>query len=40
MLKPSLCDYCDTYIVVKGTISVAAVPAFGDNNNKEVIFKY
>ena len=50
MLKSSLCDYCDAYIVVKGTISVnntaAAVAAAAantaadaNNTNKKVIFK-
>ena len=42
MLKSSLCDYSDAYILVKGTISVnnAAVAAVTiKNNNKKVIFK-
>ena len=42
MLKSSLCDYSDTYILVKGTISVnntAAAGAAVNNNNKKVIFK-
>ena len=42
MLKPSLCDYSDAYILVKGTISVnntAAQGAAVDNANKKVIFK-
>ena len=42
MLKSSLCDYSDAYILVKGTISVnntAAQGAAVNNNNKEVIFK-
>ena len=42
MLKSSLCDYSDAYILVKGTISVnntagAGVPL--NNTNKKVIFK-
>ena len=40
MLKSSLCDYSDAYILVKGTISIA--PEAGDNPNngdKEVVFK-
>ena len=41
MLKSSLCDYNDVYILVKGTITVnntrtAAAP---NNRNKKVIFK-
>ena len=42
MLKSSLCDYSDTYILVKGTISVtntAAADAAANNINKKVIFK-
>ena len=39
MLKSSLCDYSDGYILVKGTITVANTVAIGsttNNNNKEV----
>ena len=42
MLKSSLCDYSDAYILVKGTISAtstAAAGAAGNNINKKVIFK-
>ena len=42
MLKSSLCDYNDAYILVKGTISVnntAADGAAANNINKKVIFK-
>ena len=42
MLKSSLCDYSDAYILVKGIISVnntAAQGAAVNNNNKKVIFK-
>ena len=42
MLKSSLCDYSDAYILVKGTISVnnsAAQGAAANNANKKVIFK-
>ena len=42
MLKSSLCDYSDAYILVKGTISVnnsAAAGAAANNTNKKVIFK-
>ena len=42
MLKSSLCDYSDAYILVKGTISAnntAAQGAAANNANKTVIFK-
>ena len=42
MLKSSLCDYSDAYLLVKGTISVddtAAAGAAANNINKKVIFK-
>ena len=42
MLKSSLCDYSDAYILVKGTISVnntAAQGAAANNTNEKVIFK-
>ena len=42
MLKSSLCDYSDAYILVKGTISVNNTAAQGtaaNNTNKKVIFK-
>ena len=42
MLKSSLCDYSDEYILVKGTITVnntAAAGADANNTNKKVIFK-
>ena len=42
ILKSSLCDYSDAYILVKGTISVnntAAAGAAVNNNDKKVIFK-
>ena len=44
MLRASLCDYSDTYVIVSGTIAITG----GENNdagrrlgerNKEVIFK-
>ena len=41
MLKSSLCDYSDAYILVKGTISVNNTTAQGaavNNNNNKVIF--
>ena len=42
MLKSSLCDYSDAYIVVKGTTTVnntAGDGAAANNINKKVIFK-
>ena len=42
MLKSSLCDYGDGYILVKGTITVnntAAADADANNTNKKVILK-
>ena len=42
MLKSSLCDYSDPYILLKGTLAVnnkAAADADEDNTNKKVIFK-
>ena len=42
MLKSSLCDYSDAYILAKGTITVnntAAQGAAANNTNKKVIFK-
>ena len=42
MLRSSLCDYSDAYILVKGNISVnntAAGGAAANNTNKKVIFK-
>ena len=42
MLRSSLCDYSDAYILVKGNIAVNNTAAAGDvanNTNKKVIFK-
>ena len=43
MLRSSLCDYSDAYILVKGNITVnntaAAGAAAANNTNKKVIFK-
>ena len=42
MLRSSLCDYSDVYILVKGNITVnntAADGAAANNTNKKVIFK-
>ena len=41
MLKSSLCNYSDAYILVNGTITVAntgAEDADANNTNKKVIF--
>ena len=41
-LRSSLCDYSDTYILVKGNIQVNNTAGAGDdanNPNKKVIFK-
>ena len=42
MLKSSLCDYSDAYVLVKGSITInntAAAPAAANNTGKKVIFK-
>ena len=42
MIRSSLCDYSDAYILVQGTIAVpntAAASAEVNNTNKQVIFK-
>ena len=42
MLKSSLCDYSDAYVLVKGNITVnntAAADADANNTNEKVIFK-
>ena len=42
MIRYNLCDYSDSYILVKGTITVPNAPAAGaavGNTNKKVIFK-
>ena len=42
MLKSSLCDYSDAYILVKANITInntAAADADASNTNKKVIFK-
>ena len=39
MLRSSLCDYSDTYILVKGNITVNNTAAAANNTNKKVIFK-
>ena len=35
MLRSSLCDYSDAYILVKGTITVAQATAAAPNNVKK-----
>ena len=42
MLRSSLCDYSDAYVIVKGNITAnhtAAADAAANNANKKVIFK-
>ena len=39
MIRSNLCGYCDTYIQVKGTITVPNKAATVNNTNKKVIFK-
>ena len=44
MLKSSLCDYSDAYVLVKGTITVIGVGAdnaarAADGDNKKAVFK-
>ena len=39
MLRSSLCDYSDAYILVSGTITVAEVAAGGGSNDIQLIYK-
>ena len=39
MLRSSLSDYSDTYILVSGTIAVAALSGGAGNNNIQVVFR-
>ena len=39
MLRSSLCHYSDPYILIKGTITVAALAAGGGNKDIQLIFK-
>ena len=39
MVRSSLCDYSDAYIIVSGTITVAEVAGGGGNNNVQVVLK-
>ena len=38
-LRSRLCDYSDSYILVSGTITVAALATVGGNNNIQVVLK-
>ena len=39
MLRSSLWDYSDAFILVSGTITIAALAAGGGNNTIQVVFK-
>ena len=39
MLRSSLCDYSDAYMLVSGTTTVAALAAGGGKNNIQVVIK-
>ena len=39
MLKSSLCNYSNAYILVSGTITVAELEATEESNNLQVVFK-
>ena len=42
MIRSSLCDYSDAYMLVKGTVTIPNSTAAGvavNNTNKKVIFK-
>ena len=39
MLRSSLCDYSDAYILVSGCITVAALAVGGGNNGIQIVFK-
>ena len=39
MLRSSLCDYSDAYILVKGNIAVNNTAGAPNNTDKKVIFK-
>ena len=39
MLRSSLCDYSDEYILVGGTITPTALAASGGNKDTQVKFK-
>ena len=35
MVKSSLCDYCDAYLHVKGTITISNTRTAANSNNKQ-----
>ena len=39
MLKSSLCDCSDAYILLSGTITINELAAGSGNNNIQVVFK-
>ena len=39
MLRSSLCDYSDAYVIISETITVAEIAAGRGNNGIEVVFK-
>ena len=39
ILKPSLCDHSDGYIIVSGTVTLPELAAGGGNHAIEVVFK-
>ena len=39
VLRSRLSDYSDTYILVSGTIAIAALSGGGGNNNIQVVFR-
>ena len=39
MLRSRLSDYSDTYVLVSGTIAIAALSGGGGNNNIQVVFR-
>ena len=39
MIKSSLCDYSNAYILVSGTITAKALAAGGGNNDIQIVFK-
>ena len=39
MLKSTLCDYSDAYILVSAAITVTELAADGGDNNIQVVFK-
>ena len=39
MLRSSLCDYSDAYLLISGAITVTALAAGWGNSNIQVVFK-